>query len=110
VQSVGATKAWLTERAFSPPPGRISSFGFPYPGTGKALREEGFEVVLVNSNPAAIVTDPETAERTYVEPITPEFVARVSSGAQLSRRAHAPTADGGVSSRSATRAATRGGP
>ena len=52
---------------------------FDYSGTQacKALREEGFEVVLVNSNPATIMTDPETAERTYIEPITPEFVARV---------------------------------
>ena len=52
---------------------------FDYSGTQacKALREEGFEVVLVNSNPATIMTDPETAERTYVEPITPAFVARV---------------------------------
>jgi carbamoyl-phosphate synthase large subunit len=52
---------------------------FDYSGTQacKALREEGFEVVLVNSNPATIMTDPETADRTYVEPITPEFVARV---------------------------------
>src|SRR5438067_4784770 len=52
---------------------------FDYSGTQgcRALREEGFEVVLVNSNPATIMTDPETAERTYIEPITPEFVARV---------------------------------
>src|SRR5947209_8546755 len=52
---------------------------FDYSGTQacKALREEGFEVVLVNSNPATIMTDPETAERTYIEPLTPEFVARV---------------------------------
>src|SRR5205807_9859069 len=52
---------------------------FDYSGTQacKALREEGFEVVLVNSNPATIMTDPETADRTYVEPITPEFVARI---------------------------------
>src|ERR1051326_7039602 len=52
---------------------------FDYSGTQacKALREEGFEVVLVNSNPATIMTDPETADRTYIEPITPEFVARI---------------------------------
>jgi carbamoyl-phosphate synthase large subunit len=52
---------------------------FDYSGTQacKALREEGYEVVLVNSNPATIMTDPETASRTYVEPITPEFVARI---------------------------------
>jgi carbamoyl-phosphate synthase large subunit len=52
---------------------------FDYSGTQavKALREEGFEVVLVNSNPATIMTDPELAHRTYVEPLTPEFVAKV---------------------------------
>jgi carbamoyl-phosphate synthase large subunit len=52
---------------------------FDYSGTQacKALREEGFEVVLVNSNPATIMTDPDMAQRTYVEPLTPEFVARV---------------------------------
>ena len=52
---------------------------FDYSGTQgcRALREEGFEVVLVNSNPATIMTDPELAHRTYVEPLTPEFVAKV---------------------------------
>ncbi len=52
---------------------------FDYSGTQacKALREEGFEVVLVNSNPATIMTDPEMADRTYIEPITPEFVERI---------------------------------
>src|SRR2546430_16600029 len=52
---------------------------FDYSGTqaAKALREEGFEIVLVNSNPATIMTDPELAHRTYVEPLTPEFVAKV---------------------------------
>jgi carbamoyl-phosphate synthase large subunit len=52
---------------------------FDYSGTQgcRALREEGFEVVLVNSNPATIMTDPEMATRTYVEPLTPEFVAKI---------------------------------
>ncbi len=52
---------------------------FDYSGTQavKALREEGFEVVLVNSNPATIMTDPDLASRTYVEPLTPDFVAKV---------------------------------
>ncbi len=52
---------------------------FDYSGTQacKALREEGFEVVLVNSNPATIMTDPDLAHRTYLEPLTPEFLARV---------------------------------
>ncbi len=52
---------------------------FDYSGTQavKALKEEGYEVVLVNSNPATIMTDPELAHRTYIEPITPEFVRKV---------------------------------
>ncbi|MBZ4660659.1 MAG: carB, partial [Desulfacinum sp.] len=52
---------------------------FDYSGTQacKALREEGYEIVLINSNPATIMTDPETADRTYIEPITAEAVAKV---------------------------------
>jgi len=52
---------------------------FDYSGTQavKALKEEGYRVILVNSNPATIMTDPEMADATYVEPITPEFVAKV---------------------------------
>src|SRR5688572_12740520 len=52
---------------------------FDYSGTQacKALREEGYRVVLVNSNPATIMTDPEFADRTYVEPITPECVEKI---------------------------------
>ena len=52
---------------------------FDYSGTQacKALRDEGFQVVLVNSNPATIMTDPEMADRTYIEPLTPEVVAQV---------------------------------
>jgi carbamoyl-phosphate synthase large subunit len=52
---------------------------FDYSGTQacKALREEGYEVVLVNSNPATIMTDPETADRTYVEPLIPSILERI---------------------------------
>src|SRR5438045_5258011 len=52
---------------------------FDYSGTQacKALRAEGFEVVLINSNPATIMTDPELADRTYVEPLTVEAVRKV---------------------------------
>lgn len=52
---------------------------FDYSGTQacKALKEEGFEVVLVNSNPATIMTDPEVAHRTYIEPILPAFVEKI---------------------------------
>ena len=52
---------------------------FDYSGTQacKALKEEGYEVVLVNSNPASIMTDPETADRTYIEPLIPELVEKI---------------------------------
>ena len=52
---------------------------FDYSGAQacKALKNEGFEVVLVNSNPATIMTDPELADRTYIEPITPEMVEKI---------------------------------
>jgi len=52
---------------------------FDYSGTQacKALREEGYEIVLINSNPATIMTDPDTAHRTYIEPLTLEFLEKV---------------------------------
>lgn len=52
---------------------------FDYSGTQalKALKEEGYEVILVNSNPATIMTDPELSDRVYVEPLTPEFLERI---------------------------------
>ena len=52
---------------------------FDYSGTQacKALREEGYKVVLVNSNPATIMTDPDVADKTYIEPITTEMVAKI---------------------------------
>jgi carbamoyl-phosphate synthase large subunit len=52
---------------------------FDYSGTqaAKALREDGYEVILVNSNPATIMTDPEIADRTYIEPVTPDIVEQV---------------------------------
>ena len=52
---------------------------FDYSGTQacKALREEGYEVVLVNSNPATIMTDPAMADRTYIEPITWEAIEKI---------------------------------
>src|SRR3954463_8103948 len=52
---------------------------FDYSGTQalKALREAGYQVILVNSNPATIMTDPELSDRVSVEPLTPEFLERV---------------------------------
>ena len=53
---------------------------FDYSGTQacKALREEGYRIILVNSNPATIMTDPDLADATYIEPITPELWPRSS--------------------------------
>src|SRR5512134_2530722 len=52
---------------------------FDYSGTQacKVLREEGYRIILINSNPATIMTDPEFADATYIEPITPEFVEMI---------------------------------
>src|ERR1700729_2843927 len=52
---------------------------FDYSGTQavKTLKDEGYRIILVNSNPATIMTDPELADATYIEPITPEMVAKV---------------------------------
>ena len=57
--------------------GQASEFDYSGVQACKVLRAEGYEVVLVNSNPATIMTDPEFAEATYVEPITPEYVAKI---------------------------------
>ena len=70
---------------------------FDYSGTQacKALREEGYQVVLVNSNPATIMTDPEMADATYIEPITPEAVDEdPREGAARRAAADARRADG----------------
>src|SRR5579875_1599605 len=52
---------------------------FDYSGTQacKALKAEGYEVVLVNSNPASIMTDPDVADRTYIEPLTPDYLEEI---------------------------------
>ncbi|WP_342641703.1 carbamoyl-phosphate synthase large subunit [Rhodoligotrophos ferricapiens] len=57
--------------------GQASEFDYSGTQAVKALKEEGYRVVLVNSNPATIMTDPELADATYIEPITPEIVARI---------------------------------
>ena len=68
---------------------------FDYSGTQacKALRAEGYRIVLVNSNPATIMTDPDLADATYVEPITPEIVAKIIEK-ERSGRASCPTMGG----------------
>ena len=52
---------------------------FDYSGTQacKALKDEGYKVIFINSNPATIMTDPEVADKTYIEPITPEIVEKI---------------------------------
>ena len=57
--------------------GQACEFDYSGAQACKALREEGYEVVLVNSNPATIMTDPEMADATYVEPITPRVVEEI---------------------------------
>jgi len=57
--------------------GQACEFDYSGAQACKALKEEGYRVVLVNSNPATIMTDPSLADATYIEPITPDFVARV---------------------------------
>ena len=57
--------------------GQACEFDYSGAQACKALREEGYRVILVNSNPATIMTDPEMADATYVEPITPEIVAKI---------------------------------
>jgi len=57
--------------------GQACEFDYSGAQACKALKQEGYRVVLVNSNPATIMTDPELADATYIEPITPEFVARI---------------------------------
>jgi len=57
--------------------GQACEFDYSGAQACKALRKEGYKVVLVNSNPATIMTDPELADRTYIEPITPEVVERI---------------------------------
>ena len=57
--------------------GQACEFDYSGAQACKVLKKEGFKVVLINSNPATIMTDPEMADRTYIEPITPEIVAKV---------------------------------
>ena len=60
--------------------GQACEFDYSGAQACKALREEGYRVILVNSNPATIMTDPGLADATYIEPITPEMVAKIIEG------------------------------
>ena len=57
--------------------GQACEFDYSGAQACKALREEGYRVILVNSNPATIMTDPGLADATYIEPVTPEVVAKI---------------------------------
>ena len=57
--------------------GQACEFDYSGAQACKALKEEGFRVILINSNPATIMTDPNMADSTYIEPITPEFVKKI---------------------------------
>src|ERR1700742_714452 len=83
--------------------GQSAGFDYSGPQACKALKAEGYEVVLVNSNPASIMTDPEVADRTYIEPLTPAYLEEIlrvesemmggaSTGAGAKYRGPSPTA------------------
>ena len=57
--------------------GQACEFDYSGAQACKALRQEGYRVILVNSNPATIMTDPDLADATYIEPITPDFVEKI---------------------------------
>ncbi len=57
--------------------GQACEFDYSGAQACKVLRQQGYKIVLVNSNPATIMTDPEMADRTYIEPITPEIVEKI---------------------------------
>src|ERR1700738_3432512 len=57
--------------------GQACEFDYSGAQACKALKSEGYRIVLVNSNPATIMTDPELADATYIEPITPDMVAKI---------------------------------
>src|SRR3989337_3398275 len=57
--------------------GQAAEFDYSGSQAVKALKEEGYRVIVVNSNPATIMTDPDLADATYIEPITPEVVAKI---------------------------------
>ena len=63
--------------------GQACEFDYSGAQACKALREEGYKVILVNSNPATIMTDPELADATYVEPITTEVVAKIIENMEI---------------------------
>src|SRR4030065_717497 len=67
--------------------GQACEFAYSGSQACKALREEGYSVVLINSNPATIMTDPGMADRTYIEPITPDFIEKVLVQEQADGRA-----------------------
>ena len=57
--------------------GQACEFDYSGSQAAKSLKNEGYRVILVNSNPATIMTDPEMADATYIEPLTPEFLKRI---------------------------------
>jgi carbamoyl-phosphate synthase large subunit len=65
--------------------GQACEFDYSGAQACKALREEGYRVILVNSNPATIMTDPDMADATYIEPITPETVAKIIAIGKIRR-------------------------
>ena len=67
--------------------GQAAEFDYSGSQAVKALKEEGYRVIVVNSNPATIMTDPDLADATYIEPITPEVVAKIIESGEARRAA-----------------------
>src|ERR687891_282437 len=86
--------------------GQAAEFDYSGSQAVKALRAEGYRVIVVNSNPATIMTDPELADATYIEPITPEVVERIIERERLD--ALLPTMGGQTALNTAMALATSG--
>ena len=66
--------------------GQACEFDYSGAQACKSLKDEGYKIVLINSNPATIMTDPELADQTYIEPITKEFVEKIMQFDQKNKR------------------------
>src|SRR5216110_728600 len=87
--------------------GQAAEFDYSGSQAVKALKAEGYRVIVVNSNPATIMTDPELADATYIEPVTPEIVARIIEKERADGAQHRAGAVQGRHARPPRRAADR---
>ena len=77
--------------------GQACEFDYSGAQACKALKREGYRIILVNSNPATIMTDPELADATYIEPITPEMVTKVIEAERDRKSTRLNSSHGGIS-------------